>query len=151
LVFEVQILPYDVQSPRWLPCLGYRLLHLATTPKGTSSFELSQLDYKPRQFASVPNVGYYNYFLSWLSAFRYAAGAQAFLDEGYKRVSFSLPSCMRPSQLPQFKGGLFLVPQLETWVVAVSSPDYVEDMRRASTQELSGSALLAHVRPLLPQ
>ena len=105
------------------------------------------IDRRTRQFASVPNVGYSNYFLSWLSAFRYVAGAQAFLDEGYRRVSFSLTrhrcTCLH---LSQFKGGLFLVPQLETWVIAVSSPDYVEDMRRAPTQELSGSALIAHVR-----
>jgi len=70
----------------------------------------------------IPTIGYSGAILSYISAFQYSfIDGQSIVKRGYK----------------QSKPGLFKIPTLRRWMVLVTSPELVEDIKKAPEDILS--------------
>ncbi|KAH9477541.1 Cytochrome P450 monooxygenase 103 [Psilocybe cubensis] len=69
----------------------------------------------------IPTVGSSNIFLSYFDALRYFREAHEMIQEGYEK----------------YNGTPFKVSTMARWLVMVSGKDMIEDLRRASDDELS--------------
>jgi hypothetical protein len=75
-------------------------------------------------------------FSTYLDAFRFIRHAREVLEEGYRK----------------FHGTVFKVPLPDRWMVVVTSPELVDQVRLAKSSDLSLSQLLGQVchKALIP-
>ncbi|KAL0574353.1 hypothetical protein V5O48_007595 [Marasmius crinis-equi] len=69
---------------------------------------------------TIPSVGH-DGLLSWISAYKFVNGASSIMKEGYDR----------------FPSRAFKVPLMDRWMVVVSGPEMLEDIRKAAEHQLS--------------
>ncbi|CAL1702454.1 unnamed protein product [Somion occarium] len=67
-----------------------------------------------RSLSSVPTIGPSAPILSYIGAFRFVHHAVEMLNEGYQK----------------YKGGMFKIAQLDRWLVIVTSPELIEELRK---------------------
>lgn len=70
--------------------------------------------------SNIPTVGYRG-ILSWITALQFVSKSQHIIERGYRK----------------HKGGLFKLPMLDHWLVVVTDPQAVEDIRKAPDDVLS--------------
>ena len=89
------------------------------------------------QFRSIPTVGGPSApLLSYISAYRFLYNAKEILAEGYQKVRLPLPLHEpRVTVSPQYNGSVFKVAQLDQWMVVVSGPEIIEDIRKRPDSE----------------
>ncbi|PBK86464.1 cytochrome P450 [Armillaria gallica] len=73
-----------------------------------------------QKLKSIPTVGSSGIIGSWIDAFRFIFHAKDIIDEGQRMY-----------------GSIFKVPSLDRWTVVVSGAERINDMRKASLEELS--------------
>lgn len=71
--------------------------------------------------ANIPTVGYKGPITSYAGALQYLSGGQEMIQEGYNK----------------FKGSIFKIPRLSGWVVVVTAPKMIEELSKATGNELS--------------
>ncbi|CDO73010.1 hypothetical protein BN946_scf185007.g64 [Trametes cinnabarina] len=80
------------------------------------------IKWKTDPLNSIPTVGGYSWpILSIFSAINFSLNSRRLLQEGYKK----------------YYGSVFKVPLLEQWILIVSGPKMVEELRRRPDEELS--------------
>ncbi|KAI0071573.1 cytochrome P450 [Panus rudis PR-1116 ss-1] len=72
-------------------------------------------------YYDIPTVGPSAPVLSYLGAFRYMKHAREMLEEGYQK----------------YKGGVFKIAMLDRWIIVVTGPKLVDELRRAPDHQLS--------------
>ncbi|KAG0704373.1 cytochrome P450 [Suillus ampliporus] len=80
--------------------------------------------YDRRRFSeldAIPALGPSGALSSWFGAVRFISDAPAMVQEGYQK----------------YKGGMFRVPLIDRWVVVVTGPRLVEELRKVPDDELS--------------
>ncbi|KAK7058652.1 hypothetical protein VNI00_002288 [Paramarasmius palmivorus] len=75
---------------------------------------------------TIPTVGRDGFFSSYVSAYKFLKNAEAVVQEGYNR----------------YPNSAFKVPLLDQWAVLVSGPDMINDLRRATDDQMSSSVAL---------
>ncbi|KAG2154646.1 cytochrome P450 [Suillus clintonianus] len=70
---------------------------------------------------AIPAIGPSGALTSWLGAFRFIKHAPAMVQEGYQK----------------HKGGMFRVPLIDRWVVVLTGPRLIEELRKVPEDELS--------------
>ncbi|PBK94111.1 cytochrome P450 [Armillaria gallica] len=70
---------------------------------------------------AIPTVGSSGIITSWVDAFKFVHHAKEIIEEGQKLHS----------------GSAFKVPLLDQWMVVVSGPEKINDIRKSSTEQLS--------------
>ncbi|KAI0046794.1 cytochrome P450 [Auriscalpium vulgare] len=78
---------------------------------------------KQRFLAAIPTVGWSFPLLSYITAMKYKHDSRKVSQEGYER----------------YKGGLFKTATMDYWMVYATSPQLVEDIRRAPDDILSAN------------
>ena len=80
---------------------------------------------------SLPTVGTYLPLLSYFSAFKFARHAREMLNEGYQKVR---ETRKRPilmcTHFSQYKGGMFKVAMQDRWLVLLTTPENIEEIRK---------------------
>ncbi|KAF8721949.1 hypothetical protein AX14_010063 [Amanita brunnescens Koide BX004] len=76
---------------------------------------------KHRQLSAIPTVGHSGILSSYIGAFRFLKHAKEMAQEGYEK----------------YHGSIFKIPMLTTWMIVVTSPQSIDDIRRASDDQLS--------------
>ena len=69
------------------------------------------------------------------------------VQEGYEQVSVLMSSCSvgHLPPLRQYHGAIFKVPMMTQWMIVVASPQLIDDIRRASDDQLSLKDAIAEV------
>ncbi|TDL22830.1 cytochrome P450 [Rickenella mellea] len=102
-----------MEEPR---SLGYIVaVCLIVLISGVQYFQARQRDVK------APVVGSSGFFSSYVAAFRWIFQAKSILQEGYLK----------------HKNGIFKVSQLDRWLVIISGPKLIDEVRRAPDDKLS--------------
>jgi hypothetical protein len=91
------------------------------------------------QLNAIPTIGYSDPILSYISAAQFNLNGFGMLKEGYEKVilatllhaKLTLPSCL------QTRPGLFKIASFRRWMVLASSPELIEDIRKAPDHVLS--------------
>ncbi|KAG7450028.1 cytochrome P450 [Guyanagaster necrorhizus] len=73
------------------------------------------------QLKEIPTVGSSGIIASWIDAFRFVFHGEEIVREGYA----------------MYYGGTFKVPLLDKWMVVVSGAEKIDDIRKASHEQLS--------------
>uniref|UniRef100_A0A0W0FRT6 Cytochrome p450 n=1 Tax=Moniliophthora roreri TaxID=221103 RepID=A0A0W0FRT6_MONRR len=76
---------------------------------------------------AIPTVGNRGFFSSYISAYNFIKNASIIIREGYNR----------------YPNSAFKVPFLDRWVVVISGKEMIEDLRKATDEQLSLRAALA--------
>ncbi|KAJ8082126.1 hypothetical protein PM082_007973 [Marasmius tenuissimus] len=84
------------------------------------------------KLAGIPTLGPSGFFSSYISAFKFVYNARDIIQDGYKK----------------HYGHAFKVPLLDHWLVVVCGPKMVEDIRKATDDQLSSAEAFAEVRCL---
>ncbi|KAI0368877.1 cytochrome P450 [Pilatotrama ljubarskyi] len=88
------------------------------------------LRWRSSPLRSIPTVGGTDLpFLSYLSAFVFMIKCKEYVEQGYKR----------------YYGSTFKVPMLDNWMVVVSGPKLVDELRRRPDDELSFVEAIADI------
>ncbi|TFK45956.1 cytochrome P450 [Heliocybe sulcata] len=74
-----------------------------------------------RSLDAIPAIGSTNPVLSWIEAFRFLTRSDVYVQEGYNK----------------YKGGLFRVPRFDGWRVYVTTPELIDEIRKAPDDVLS--------------
>ncbi|KAL0579192.1 hypothetical protein V5O48_002814 [Marasmius crinis-equi] len=82
-----------------------------------------------RRLAGIPTLGPSGFLSSYLSAFKFVYHARDIIQEGYHK----------------HYGGAFKVPLLDHWLVVVCGPKMVEDVRKATDEQLSSAEAFAEM------
>ena len=104
------------------------------------------------QLNSIPTVGGSSLpLLSFLGGFNFLLNSKRLLQEGYRKVNTSstglgIDSYVTPVTRLQYYGSVFKVPLPEQWILIVSGPKMVEELRKRPDDELSFSAGVEDVR-----
>ncbi|KAK7686505.1 hypothetical protein QCA50_010103 [Cerrena zonata] len=72
-------------------------------------------------FYDIPTIGPSLPILSYLGAYRFLHDNRAMIKEGYER----------------FKGGVFKVAMLDRWLIIISGPDLIEEVRKLPDEQVS--------------
>ncbi|KAK0448941.1 cytochrome P450 [Desarmillaria tabescens] len=70
---------------------------------------------------AIPTVGSSGIIMSWIDTFKFVHHAKEIIEEGHR----------------MYGGSTFKVPLLDKWVVVVSGPDKINDIRKSSREHLS--------------
>ncbi|KAI3622544.1 cytochrome p450 [Moniliophthora roreri] len=70
---------------------------------------------------AIPTIGHAGFFLSYMSAYEFLRNANDIIQEGYNR----------------YPNSVFKVPLLDRWLVVISGTSMIEDIRRATDEQLS--------------
>ncbi|KIM34987.1 hypothetical protein M413DRAFT_449945 [Hebeloma cylindrosporum] len=100
-----------------MPNVSQIALSAATT------FVFYRFVFRDRKLDHIPTVGYSTPFLSFFSAVRFFFSGREIVEEGYRR----------------YPGQVWKLPMLEEWLVVVNGRDRVEDIRKATQDQLSGA------------
>ncbi|KAM6493880.1 Cytochrome P450 [Amanita muscaria] len=100
------------------PTTLYALLSVATLLYAPSVWKALVNNYKLR---SIPTVGSSGFWTSYLGALRFFRHAHSMMQEGYDK----------------HRGSIFKVPLFSKWVIMVSGPEMINDIRSASDDYLS--------------
>ncbi|KAG7094523.1 hypothetical protein E1B28_005352 [Marasmius oreades] len=73
------------------------------------------------KLSAIPTVGHAGFFSSYISAYRFLKHGRQVVEEGYKK----------------YPGQAFKVPLLDRWLVIISGRDMLEDLRKATDDQLS--------------
>ncbi|TCD68632.1 hypothetical protein EIP91_010287 [Steccherinum ochraceum] len=98
------------------PVLVYGLLAV-----GTLLYLYRWLKPSKYSYPDIPAIGHSAPILSYIGAFRYFTQGKYMMQEGYDK----------------YKGGAFKVPELFRWLVVVTGPQLIEELRKAGDDELS--------------
>ena len=103
------------------------------------------------QLAVIPTVGFSDPILSYFSALRFLFNGLPMLKCGYEKVNISafLPLFQAdPTSDSQSRRSLFKIATFRRWIVVVSGPEVIEDIRKAPDDVLSMEASSIEVRIL---
>ena len=106
-------------------------------------------DRRGSQLDAIPTVGFSDPILSYLSALRFIFDGLSMLKYGYAKVndlSLSYFPCSKLMIYSQTGRGLFKIATLRRWMVLASSPEMIEDLRKAPDDVLS---VTEHTREVL--
>ncbi|KAK0493225.1 cytochrome P450 [Armillaria luteobubalina] len=80
---------------------------------------------------AIPTVGSSGIVTSWIDAFKFTHHAKEMVQEGYKK----------------YHGSVFKVPLLHNWMVVVSGPEKIDDIRKSTREQLSSvDAFVDHLQ-----
>ena len=90
------------------------------------------------QLRSVPTVGTDLPLLSYISAFRFASHAKEMLHEGYQKVNEDsrLGNLSIMTSFVQYKGQMFKIAMQDRWLVLLTTPEDIEEVRKMSEDKL---------------
>ena len=115
------------------------------------------IDFGGSQLDAIPTVGFSDPLLSYFSALRFNLVGPSMLKYGYKKVNTFVSNIvvfpcaeLTLQSDPQTRRGLFKIATFRRWTVLASSPELIEDVRKAPDDVLSLSAILTEVR-ILPR
>lgn len=77
--------------------------------------------YRFSELSAIPAIGPSGAISSWLGAVRFIKDASTMVQEGYQK----------------HKGGMFRVPLIDRWVVVLTGPRLIEELRKVPKDELS--------------
>ena len=105
----------------------------------------SLIDFGDSQLEAIPTVGFSDPILSYFSALRFVFDGLSMLQYGYEKVSafclyniVILPCTKLTLQSDFQKGrGLFKIATFRRWMVLASSPQLIEDVKKAPEDILS--------------
>ena len=91
------------------------------------------------QLSAIPAVGPSGILTSYIGALRFIKNGKEMVQKGYDKVSvLNMQTCMRTYNTSrQYPGSIFKVPMLTQWMILVSGPRLIEDIRQASDDQLS--------------
>ncbi|KAF7792530.1 hypothetical protein EIP86_003571 [Pleurotus ostreatoroseus] len=85
----------------------------------------------PHRLRTIPTVGGPSApILSYIGSYNYIHHSRSILQEGYDK----------------YKGGMFKVPMLESWLVVVTGPKLMDELQRFSDEYVSFTAANAEAR-----
>lgn len=98
-----------------------------------------------RQLRHIPTIGTTIPVLSYLESFKFVQGALQILQQGYNKVCIVAAAPLSNSDLASdqyvSREGIFKVAMPDQWLVVVSSPVLVEELRKmpADVADLTGA------------
>ena len=90
------------------------------------------------QLDDIPPVGPSGPILSYYGAIKFILHARSMVQQGYDlvRTPPNLP-CLVGSTRSQYKDGFFRVPMMDRWLVVVTGPELVDELRKIPDEKLS--------------
>ncbi|PPQ70640.1 hypothetical protein CVT25_011241 [Psilocybe cyanescens] len=85
-------------------------------------FACSRILFRDRRLDHIPTIGYSTPFLSLFSAIKFLLSGRDIVEEGYRK----------------YPGSVWKLPMLDEWLVVANGHQRVEDIRKASENQLSG-------------
>ncbi|PPQ86230.1 hypothetical protein CVT25_006885 [Psilocybe cyanescens] len=85
-------------------------------------FTCSRVLFRDRRLDHIPTISYSTPFLSFFSALKFLLSGRNIVEEGYRK----------------YPGSVWKLPMLDEWLVVANGCQRVEDIRKASENQLSG-------------
>ncbi|KAK0196199.1 cytochrome P450 [Armillaria mellea] len=85
------------------------------------AFQLRKALITKAKLKAIPTVGSSGIITSWIDAFKFVRHAKEIIQEGHKK----------------YHGSVFKVPLLDKWMVVVSGPEKINDIRKSTLEQLS--------------
>ncbi|THU98965.1 cytochrome P450 [Dendrothele bispora CBS 962.96] len=84
-------------------------------------FYTIKFNHEKSKLKHIPTVGYDGIWSSWITVFRWLTNSIEIVEEGYRL----------------YPGAAFKIPTINGWQIILNSTKYVDDIRKASDEELS--------------